>query len=197
MADQLTLTGVAAPVGAHDEGDRYYTPDSLAWACCSAIVARCPSIAPVRVVEPSVGGGAFVRAIRRKWGATIRRLDGFDIDPDAAGLRDVNHPWVADWAKVGTSISPDLILGNPPFSGDTAIEHVNTARLCIGKAGVVAFILPLSYLGVQRWDRLVSEAAGVGRIVGRPWPVLREVALYVWTERANFERGMFRVQWEG
>lgn len=192
---QPTLDGIAAPIGAHDTGDRYYTPDDLAWACCSAIVARCPSFAPTRVVEPSVGGGAFVRAIRRKWGRTLRTLEGYDIDPDAAGLRDVDIRWVMPWEAPGSLIVPDLILGNPPFSGDTAIEHVRTARLCIGPAGIVAFILPLSYLGVQRWDRLVSEAAGIGRIVGRPWPVVREVALYVWTDRANFERGMFRVAW--
>jgi len=62
------------------ELDAYYTPDALAAAC----VARCGIGMYAGVVEPSVGGGAWVRALRA--GVLGVHVTGIDIDPEAAGL---------------------------------------------------------------------------------------------------------------
>lgn len=163
---------VGASVG--DELDRFYTPARLAEVIVDALAME----APRTVLEPSVGGGAFARAVLRRWPRVA--LCGLDVDPQALGQK-----WCRDFAVMDAStahLAPayDLIVGNPPF-GD-ALAHVQ-AMLDL-RPQVLAFILPWSHWGVDEWQPLLRgpmRPAIVRPIPGRPWPdSIRETAVYEW-----------------
>lgn len=119
------------------EGDAYYTPDDLALAC----VCTLPRLDGLRCVEPSAGGGAYIRAMRAHGCSDPL---GIDIDPNAAATRECELVWsdFLDWQSIGPV---DWIIGNPPFRG--AEEHIRHA-LSIARCGV-AFLLRLAFLEGQ------------------------------------------------
>jgi hypothetical protein len=113
--------------GERDTLDAYWTPQACAVACCQAIrdaagpAGWLPEIAPRRVLEPSVGGGSWVRAAWETW-PTIRHVEAIDLDPESPGLELATESRVADFLlhyPPHIRFPPiDLILGNPPYSGD-------------------------------------------------------------------------------
>lgn len=195
----LTLFGTAdglGPVG--DPLGRCYTPMRLAQAVVDAITVpgevdgRLLSTAFPCIVEPSVGGGAFARAVYRRW--PIARLLGVDVDPRAEGLDVCGRRIVGDWPTVARfwdrleatedHRTPDLVVGNPPFGQavglDVTIAHVLAA---LDLAPIVAFVLPLPYMCGSEFDVVWrrQRPAVVHRVIGRPWPSrLREVAVFEW-----------------
>lgn len=195
LADEVAAADVAAPARpasadvhapeqlfpsvvlgtAGDPLERWYTPEPLAAAIVDGLLGWNDE-APRTVVEPSVGGGAFARAVRRRWPSSL--LIGIDADPEAAGLAICDRRHVDDWPRWARGVLGErgaLVVGNPPFKG--AIEHVAAAQqVC----GVVAFILPLAYLGGAKWRPLRDRLASVQVIDGRPWECVREVALWTW-----------------
>jgi len=124
--------------------DSYYTPDALA----VAIVQRCKRDGYIlpddMAIEPSCGGGAFVRALA---GEVLDVLT-VDIDPD------VNAKVTADFLALESVSSTkhgapmqhgaDLIIGNPPYSHAEA--HV---RHALSLAPRVVFLLRLAFLEGQ------------------------------------------------
>ena len=116
-------------------GDAYYTPPDLA----QALVARLGLGVGVRVLEPSAGGGAFVRALMSA-GSDVTPMD---VDPAAVGLRQGHHPGIVgdflDLPVVGYDY--DWVVGNPPYRH--AEEHIRKALL---HAPRVAFLLRLGFL---------------------------------------------------
>lgn len=147
------------------KNDAYYTPDALALAITRAVSHAIET--PRLVVEPSVGGGAFVRAARAVWpGVPVL---GIDIDPDAPGLALCDEAIVGDWLTApfsrGLAYCDDaLVIGNPPFARETGrvskttgkpvVEtiwprHVERARLA---ALSVCMLLRLSALGGGRFN---------------------------------------------
>jgi hypothetical protein len=118
---QATLPGLPASVGCtRDPLERHYTPPDLAEACCGWLAEITALGEGPRVVEPSCGGGAFARAIRKTW--PLAHLTGIDIDDQAAGLRHCDAALIGDWLDLGVGARADAVIGNPPFS--TAIPHV-------------------------------------------------------------------------
>ena len=119
------------------ERDAYYTPDAVARACIK--VTRIP--AGATVLEPSVGGGAFVRALAGRLVAAL------DIDPRAPGLALVGTAaQVADFERWTPGNSrPEWAVGNPPFNA--AQPHVVKA-LSLATVGV-GFLLRLAFLEGQ------------------------------------------------
>ena len=187
---QLALGDLAVvrPVG--DGLDRCYTPLPLAQAIVDSLEIRPTDL----IVEPSVGGGSFVRALIKRLGRCS--IVGVDLDSAAEGLRLVDPRLVGSWPDVAEDWrrripygdhpgEPDVIVGNPPFSGDTAIPHVEAALDL--KPRIVALILPWAFPAVDRWAHLMDgdrRPALVRPIRPRPWgDKLRESALYVWTPR--------------
>jgi predicted RNA methylase len=146
------------PIG-RDHLDRDYTPDAIAAAYCRWL--QIP--AGARVLEPSVGGGAWARGLRATPAGVIA---GADIDPDARGLREVDIPLAGDFVgdlaegepSTLDSAGPfDLVVGNPPFGPATA--HI---RQALRVAPVVAMLLRQTYIqptpkGVVRDGVVVSE----------------------------------------
>lgn len=130
----MSATGRGA---VRDKLDRYYTPDPLA----EALVAVLGWCAPATVLEPSVGGGAFARAVRRQWPQA--ELTGVDLDAGAPGLDLVDRASVSDF--LDTRGRWDLVVGNPPFA--LAESHV---RHALTLAPVVGVLLRLGFLASRR-----------------------------------------------
>lgn len=185
---------------ARRENDAYFTPDALAVACVATIPR---DLDPEIVVEPSVGGGAFARAVRARWPATY--LVGVDVDSDAPGFAEVDVRSVGDWLARASAFrgeGVDLAVGNPPYC--EAEAHVRAALEAVPR---VAFLLRLGFLAGKDRGRgfwrehppsvvhVVSRRpsfTGNGRSDGT------EYAFFVWDRRPDprGERtGMPRVAW--
>lgn len=148
----MSARGQGAPPHANGA---YYTDPRLARAC----VERCLSAGLIRsggvVLEPSVGGGVWVDALRdvSGLGADALRILAIDNDPAAGGLvgpdaacADFLTTWPVGWPV------PDLALGNPPYSvvhagrvEEVASSHV-TRCFAIGILNVV-FVMRAGFLG--------------------------------------------------
>jgi hypothetical protein len=151
--------GVATPE-AREAHDAYYTPDLVA----DALVERLTRPSghdwigrQTRVLEPHAGGGAFVRALRRR-GCTV---DAHDIDPGAPAC-ETRGDFLALKATEAA-----WIVGNPPFCDAEA--HVRHA-LCLCPR--VAFLLRLGFL---------ASAVRATMWAGHP-----PAAVYVLSERPSF-----------
>jgi len=135
--------GVANLPKARDDGNRilgdaYYTPDALALAIVEALQAEgCPLDG--EILEPSVGGGAFLRALLAC--SPRLRLTALDINPEAQGLRAAQEEGLealpgVDFLSYQPGRRYDLILGNPPYA--QAEAHVRHALHCADR---VVFLL--------------------------------------------------------
>ena len=129
------------------EGDAYYTPDDVAAACVRTIAPRLLAGDPLLIIEPSVGGGAFVRAVNA---IGLNDTYAIDINGNAAGLGLATTYSVGDFAAL--DIEPPAcrtwVIGNPPYSH--AQRHVERAiSLAMperGESGGVGFLLRLAFL---------------------------------------------------
>lgn len=126
--------------------DAYWTPLALARRCVELVVD--PLHPPYTAVEPSVGGGAWVTALRAHCASGVH-VRAHDVEPTAPGLALADETVVGDYLT--SRIAPaGLVIGNPPYSGDI---HSWVDR-GLQDAPVVAYLLRSSILG------------SVGR---RPW----------------------------
>jgi len=137
--------------------DAYYTDDNLA----ALLVGLLPMQAGQTAIEPSVGGGAFARALA----AAGLHVAGIDIDPAARGLEDCREARVADWADVTPTGQADWIVGNPPYAHAQAhIEHA------LRHGANVAMLLRLAFLESRKreafWRRHPAHA--IWTITPRP-----------------------------
>jgi hypothetical protein len=125
--------------GTRDKLDRYYTPDDCAEALCGVL----PLQPGQSAIEPSVGAGAFARALTKR-GLLVA---GYDLDPGAPGLGDCTVAQVADWLTVGqraengNRLHADWIIGNPPYR--EAEAHI---RHALGLGDNVAMLLRIGFL---------------------------------------------------
>lgn len=136
--------------------DRYYTPEWLA----TKLVELLPFDHRLDYgLEPHVGAGAFIPAMAER----CNHLTACDKDEEATGLNDdrVNSSRVGNFITTVTGENFDLIVGNPPFAGDTgrvspktgnpitrpiAIEHIEHALGQLSRGGIAAFLIPLAML---------------------------------------------------
>lgn len=123
-------------------GASYYTPDDLA----RALVGRLHIPSGMVVLEPHVGGGAFVRALRAC--DTMSIVQAMDIDPDAPGLAEVKGAVVGDFLTTEPALRPDWIIGNPPYGPGPGVAeaHIRRALQVVHPGGSVAFLLRLAIL---------------------------------------------------
>ena len=90
--------------------DRYDTPAGL----CAAVVRALALEPGLRVLEPSVGAGHWVRPLEDA-GCTVFAND---LDPEAEGLALVppERRWVGPFEQLDPGQRFDLVVMNPPFS---------------------------------------------------------------------------------
>lgn len=116
--------------------DAYYTPDRVARQCVRTIPWN-PYKQEPRIIEPSIGGGAFARAIREA--RPDAYIYGIDIQRGADGFRFSDDHHVGDFSDA--DLTADWIIGNPPYR--QAEAHI---RHALASAPRVAFLLRLAFL---------------------------------------------------
>lgn len=201
----------AAAYWHEDEARRCYTPDPLAEAIVERAYARFGHCA--NVLEPSAGGGAFVRAL-------VKRAARMTAEASAAQTRarsvtvtalEVGHlpELVSDlpegsfyrathtsfehyvssnedeWLACQLPRGYDLVIGNPPF--ECAESHVRLAHTA-GRR--VVFLLRLSFLGSKSREPFFREFPPIAVDVLTPRPKFygggsdnSEYAVYTWGPR--------------
>jgi len=122
--------------GNRDTLDRFYSPTVLAEAIVDELPASIGKDSR-GIWEPHVGGGAFARAVLRRWPKARLRVS--DLDPTSPALLDMGGE-LGDFLTL--SGAPWLVIGNPPYS--EAEEHVRHA-LEVTQRHVV-FVLRLAFL---------------------------------------------------
>jgi hypothetical protein len=135
------------------ENDAYYTDARLA----KAIVGRLAEILrpePRKIVEPTAGDGAFVKAAREVYGrnATIAAVDLNAKCRGACLHAGADHFIARDFLQIEPqAISrADLVLGNPPFN--LAEEIIRHAYASLLPGASIAFLLAQNFLGSGgRW----------------------------------------------
>ena len=139
--------------------DAYYTPDPLA----EKLVGLLPLSPGDFVLEPSVGGGAFARALRKQGVEVV----GCDIDPLASGVSDCSAFVEADFLALPPPGTFEWVVGNPPYTDVS--QHIEKA---LSVAPNVAFLLRLAVM------------EGAGRVsLWQRWPL---ATVWVLAERPSF-----------
>ncbi len=173
---------ILSPAPEHRPGDelgRSYTPDHVAQAIVDRLAERWSLRA---VLEPCVGGGAFVRAVRshQRPGQIVA---GVDLDPGAPGRELVDDFVVGDFTTLPAR-GFDLVVTNPPFGPDVGqAVTLAIARKARAAGDVCALLLPGDYLTQVGWAELVADCAEVWPIVGRVWSNTRGMVVLVWDVR--------------
>jgi hypothetical protein len=138
----------------------YYTTDELADALVAVLE---PLPINAHILEPHVGGGAFLRALEKRG---CNKLTACDIDPVA--IRELTGKTKAsviccDFLMYQPPAGYSMIVGNCPYSRDNvegkrskksgkiiqepiAEEHVRHALSLLAPAGRLAFLLRIGFL---------------------------------------------------
>ena len=165
---------------------QYMTPDWAAEALVERHFADLP--AGARVVEPSCGRGAFLRAL-----PAHLQVVGVEVDPELAteARRRSGRPViVGDFRMVDLPFVPQALVGNPPFTTRTVLDFLDRAWNLMDDEGRVGFILPAYCLQTagtvtglaERWRMqqeflprdLFPELAAVKRLQDRYRQLLQE-----------------------
>lgn len=183
--------------------DAYWTPQPLAVACVDDLVQAELLEDGDRVLEPSVGGGAFARAARKAGATWITGVDMHDVEGFAACDAAVRGDLLT--ARLGTF---DVALGNPPFGGpderrgrqpgDPPYVGAHHVLRCIEQADVVAMILPWEWGAVGYvLDTLLGPFPPAYRRPIRPraWNVVRACGWYVWSCVDTSNRVLSALEW--
>ncbi len=172
--------------------DAYWTPRKTALACVAWLLEFLESEYGLSiadrgtVIEPSVGGGAWVEALRVMMPTAV--IDRCDIDPKAPGLdldfreglrrmpatrADLDkvrgdRALRVDWLSSTLDDEEwDLCVGNPPYQAEIIMRFVEA---CLARAGVVALLLRETFTGTE--DRLPfwgdNPPAVIAKVVPRP-----------------------------
>lgn len=160
--DEIEVDGVMVAA------DRYYTDPAVALACVRALYDRW-TVPHIEVyLDPHVGGGDLIWAVRQVCPAPI--CIGLDIDPDAPGFAACDQHEVADWRTHAMRDPVGVIVANPPFHGFDDHLSLIIDAVASGRAQVAGVLLPESALSAPRFadvtggDRVPAE---VHHIVGR------------------------------
>jgi len=113
--------------------DKYYTPDEISKKCVDFLGAGFFTNI-TEIIEPSAGGGSFLRALKSlNLSIPVR---AFDIQP---GSEDIEKE---DFLALKMDYKPGrLIIGNPPFGGSNNLS-ISFLNKSFEIAEYVAFILP-------------------------------------------------------
>ena len=119
--------------------DKFYTNDDIAELCFANVIDMTGYDGTVPLVEPSAGGGAFLRAFKKHGYDTF---DAYDIAPEADEIIK------QDFLKLDRPYDGSVCVGNPPFGhrSKLAIEFFNK---CASFSDCVAFVIPVTF---DKWS---------------------------------------------
>lgn len=172
--DLMTKPGIPLPkrrrkapgeaAGTRKEHDAYDTPPALALACAEWLEGRLlstttpPFCLPgsdgtLHILEPTAGGGPFVKAARQTWPKAV--IAAVDIRPECQKpCEDAGATIFACADSISlnpkTIHSADLILTNPPFK--LADVLARQMYLNMHDGAVLAFLLSVTFIASEdRW----------------------------------------------
>lgn len=159
LAPRTKAAAVAAGRDSRVERDAYLTPEECSLAICKTLFDTLKLTKPPNIIEPSAGTGSFVAAARAVWPAsTIVAVDLFNGHAQALHRAGATSYVIGDWLlqRRESIITPDLIVGNPPYSD--AERHTQHGLNLLPNGGHLAFLLPVSFqCGQDRCARLWSQ----------------------------------------
>lgn len=144
------------------ELDQFYTRDDIAVVCVSNLVKILPRLTGSGhgdkwfFVEPSAGGGAFLRALECVAETAKCECFACDIDPHCDAVEKRN--FLQD--DISQSLPNDvlkIVLGNPPFGkkGKLAAAFINKG---LEYASVVGYILPIQFNKFSGHNQITNTA---------------------------------------
>ena len=113
------------------ENDAFYTPDDVAMACVEDFYKELPQYKDNEIVEPSAGGGAFLRAFE-KLGLNY---EAYDLNPQADNIIQ------ADYLSTDMDLTGKVVLGNPPYGVQNKLSKAFIKRSFEQGAEAVGFLL--------------------------------------------------------
>ena len=144
------------------ELDQFYTREDIAVMCVSNLVKILPRLQAEGqgnkwfFVEPSAGGGAFLRALKAVPDTSKCRWFACDIDPheDAIEKKDFLKDDISQFLPSGGRV---VVLGNPPFGkkGKLAAAFINKG---LEYSSIVGFILPIQFNKFSGHNQIVQNA---------------------------------------
>lgn len=152
MKEQLKTGGVVVV-----QADQLFpTPDALA----DRLVALADVQNGHRVLEPSAGTGAIVRAIRRA--APEADVTAWEINAELARASGATH---MDFLLANENLRFDRVVLNPPFAGGADVEHVTRAFGMLKSGGRLAAIMSAGVkfrddAKTKSFRALVAESGG-------------------------------------
>lgn len=113
------------------ENDAFYTPDNVALACVEDFYNELPQYKNNEIVEPSAGGGSFLRAFE-KLGLNYQ---AYDLNPQADNIIQ------ADYLSTDMDLTGKVVLGNPPYGVQNKLSKAFIKRSFEQGAEAVGFLL--------------------------------------------------------
>jgi hypothetical protein len=107
----------------------FYSPPALARLCLDRVAALLPGAESLRLLEPSAGTGAFLRALAdHELGSRVREAVAVDIDPGAENHHLVRRGSFLDDDLVAVRAEFDVAVGNPPFVRFQFVDRADRSR---------------------------------------------------------------------
>lgn len=138
--------------------DQFYTKDSIAAECLDNLINVLGdnsgyNLNQICFLEPSAGGGAFLRALENNH---FKNYYACDIDPHDKRVK--KHDFLTE--DISTSLPQKksvIVIGNPPFGrrARIAADFINRA---FNYTETVAFILPLQFQKHSAQSKLIETA---------------------------------------
>jgi hypothetical protein len=166
--------------------DLYETPIPCATALCNRVARLLPQPVepvpdsfdhgdgpamrqrPMRIIEPSAGGGHFVQAARAVWAdSKILAVDLHASNAVKLQAVGVTSYIVGRWQDQNEVMDADLHIGNPPYS--EAEEHVAHSLKVMRDGAYGGFLLPVTFIATQGrcerlWTKWPETNMGVGQL---------------------------------
>lgn len=199
--------------GALDEFGDFQTPLILAQRVCRLLSAQ--GVAPASIIEPTCGKGSFLLAALDCF-PTVERAVGFDINAgyvtDAARALS-GHPYFekvtlthrdafsVEWAAVMADLpEPILVLGNPPWVTNSALESMGSTNLPhksnFNALPGLAALTGKANFDISEWMLIhLLESAGTRRVTMAmlcKTAAARRTLVYLWKTGRGITRSSIR-----
>lgn len=165
--------------------DQFYTKDEVAKECVALIKKTADLSADTLWIEPSAGGGAFLRGLD-----STDHFVAYDIEPRSNYVIPANFLTI----HLETDLPNTVVFGNPPF-GHAANLAVTFFNYSTNFADTIAFIVPRSFkkdsvqarLNLQYW--LMAEMDiprnSFFTAPGQPYDNVQQCIFQVWQKCIN------------
>lgn len=173
-SDPREILGLALQEGAITDQKKatqaFYTPDDVADLLIKQALEKLSKPLPLcSVLEPSAGQGALLKALKRTSYTRPGLLIACELDASNKEALESQASMVVigDFLTSDVGNQYDLILMNPPFTGNQYADHMARAWSLLAKGGVMAAIAPISFhtSSVKRVEEL---RASLGNYSAKP-----------------------------